>query len=137
MAESYFKRLADELNKPNYDVLNELIAEDFKDHIPGLVEPLNREQFTASIHTFHKAFPGVQVEVDEIIYAGDKEIVRARAFGKHAGVWGTVPATNKDLAWTAIAILRIENNKIAERWEMADVFSLFMGMEAIDIKYEI
>lgn len=66
-------------------------------------------------------FPDIHYQIEEIIVAGDRVVVRWLARGTHQGVlWGLIPATGKPVAWPGMHIVRVEAGKIVEIWAVAN-----------------
>lgn len=51
--------------------------------------------------------------------------------GTHKGDWLGIPATNKKYSIDAIDIFRIEQGKLAEHWDVIDIYSLFKQLGTI------
>ncbi len=77
------------------------------------------------------AFADLVVDIEDIVAAGDKVMVRLRWTGTHTGSFMGMPPSNKKMTWTAIATNRIENGKIVERWFNSDVFGLLQQFGVI------
>ena len=99
-------------------VADELFAPDFRlfpDSAPG---PEGVKQF---ITWLIEVFPDFWVRVDDLIAAEGGKVVARFAFGgTHRAEFLGIPATGKPLAMTEIAIWRIAEGKIVERWIAAN-----------------
>ena len=76
-------------------------------------------------------FPDITVTVEDEVFKGDKVVERVIARGTNTGDLESFPATGNTIELEAIEILRIENGKFAEGWELADRLALYqqLGME--------
>jgi predicted ester cyclase len=60
-------------------------------------------------------FPDVRYEIDELLVAGDRVVVRWTATGRHEGLlWDSIPATGKRAAWRGIHIVRVVDGYITD-----------------------
>ncbi len=118
------RRLYEEENKGNVDIVDELMSPDFVMHGDAL-NPYQKglEPLKAGALMTQAAFPDMVVTIEDIMAAGDRVIVRLRWTGTNTGSFMGLPATNKKITWTAMATNRIENGKIVERWFNSDVYS--------------
>ncbi len=127
---NYFK----ELDKGNAEVFREVYAPDAAYYFPsGITEPMSLEQEIEQFKMFHNAIPDLVHNIEEIISAGDKVIVRFIARGTHTGEIEEmgIPATGNEVEISSIIIFRIENGKVVEERQEADMlgFMLQFGME--------
>jgi steroid delta-isomerase-like uncharacterized protein len=70
-----------------------------------------------------RAFPDLQVTVEDLIEEGDKVVSRNTVTGTHQGEYMGVPATGKSVTYNEIFICRFVHGRIAEIWGVVDVFS--------------
>ncbi|HZP75081.1 MAG TPA: ester cyclase [Pseudolabrys sp.] len=120
-----YLRLADEvLSKKNLAVVDELIAEDFVEHVGGQPRRVGTEGFKAARTRRNLAFPDWKVTVDDVLAEGDKVVARARGQGTHRGEYMGIPPTGKVVTVGWIAIYRVANGKLAEHWQHIDELGL-------------
>jgi predicted ester cyclase len=55
-----------------------------------------------------------------MIVENDKVVVRMRVRGVHTGDFMGIAPTKKEIDTTTISIVRIDNGKIVERWNVTD-----------------
>ncbi len=125
------RRLIEELNNRNYDIIDELVAPDFVEHeeLPGM--PTGREGMRQLFQMMHAAFPDLQVVAQDILADGDKVVMRAQFAGTHQGEFMDIPATNKQVAFNVIDIFRIAENKLVEHWGVTDMMALMTQLGVI------
>ena len=126
------RRWIEEVNKENFKQLfDELWAEDCMQDMNSNPEPIDDKQFNKMIEHYYSNFPSSTHEIHNIIAREDKVIAIFTARTTHDMDSYGVPATNKELAWRAIAIFQIYDGKIQKRWEVADILSMYeqIGME--------
>ncbi|MCC6801373.1 MAG: ester cyclase [Anaerolineae bacterium] len=119
------RRLYEEENKHNFDIVDELMSPDFVMHGDAL-NPYQKglEPIKQGARMTQEAFPDMVVEIEDMVAAGDKVMVRLRWTGTMTTSFMGMPASGKKMSWTAIATNRIENGKIVERWFNSDVFGM-------------
>jgi steroid delta-isomerase-like uncharacterized protein len=78
-----------------------------------------------------RAFPDLQVAVEDVIAEGDKVVCRDTVTGTHQGEYRGLPPTGKSVTYNEIFILRFVNGRIAEIWGIVDVFSQMQQLGAI------
>ena len=77
----------------------------------------------------HKAFPDLQVVIEDQIAEGDKVTTRWKASGTHLGTFaGLIPPTNKPVTITALHVHQITDGKIVALWEQIDLLGLFQQL---------
>lgn len=62
------------------------------------------------------AFPDMNHQIEELLFDGQKVVMRFHGTGTHRGEFMEIPATNKVMHYEGIAIFRMENARIAEVW---------------------
>jgi predicted ester cyclase len=70
-----------------------------------------------------RAFPDLQVTVEDLIEEGDKLVYRNTVTGTHLGEYMGLPPTGRSITYDEIFICRFANGRIAEVWGVVDVFS--------------
>jgi steroid delta-isomerase-like uncharacterized protein len=73
---------------------------------------------------FREAFPDIRVDVEDMVAEGDKVAARCSVKGKHQGDSLGFKATNTQVGFGGITIVRIRNGQIVEAWNYFD----FMNM---------
>jgi predicted SnoaL-like aldol condensation-catalyzing enzyme len=81
-----------------------------------------------------KAIPDFKCSVKQIIAEGDLVAVYSKTSGTHVGHWIGPTATGNKLSYDVVDIFRVQDGKIAEHWDVADTFKLFMQVGAIEQK---
>lgn len=70
-----------------------------------------------------RAFPDLQVTVEDLIEEGDKLVSRNTVTGTHQGEYMGLPPTGKSITYNEVFICRFVNGRITEIWGVVDVFS--------------
>ena len=110
-------------NKGNADAISEMVTADVVIH--GLTDAVgnpitNIDAFRSFHQQFRGAFPDINVVVEDSIAEGDKVAARCSVQAKHTGDSLGLTATNADVDFSGIAIVRIYNGKIVEAWNNFD-----------------
>ena len=62
--------------------------------------------------------------LDDIITENEKVVARWRLLGTHEGPFGGIAPTGKSIVLNGIAIYRVANGKVQERWVVTDLHAL-------------
>jgi steroid delta-isomerase-like uncharacterized protein len=105
--------LTEVCNKGNIALIDELFAYDWIGHAPPkeFKGPAELKQFVAAQH---RAFPDLELIVEDQIAEGDKVTTRWTARVTHLGEFQGIPPTGRKVTMTGISIYRIANNKFIE-----------------------
>jgi predicted ester cyclase len=112
------RRLLTEVDRGNDDVVDDYYSPDYVDHTPSPVrsQAAGREGVRRAIAVFRRAFPDTRHTIDDLIAEGDRVVARVSARATHTGeIFGHTP-TGKVVTLTSIAVYRIVDGRIAERW---------------------
>lgn len=126
------KRLIEEENKGNADIVKELYAPNVKSYSPsGSTAPTSQSEDFEITKTFLSAFPDLNQTIEELVASGDKVTVRFIARGTHKADFQGIPATGNRMEISGILIFHIKDGKIVEVREEADFlgFMMQLGME--------
>jgi predicted ester cyclase len=122
------------VDKGNWEFFWENIAPEYVEYFPsGVAEPASLEQGIQQTKMFIKGIPDIFHDIEEIIAAGDKVIVRFIGRGTHTGDIEEmgISATGNEIEVSSINIFRIVNGKVVEQRQDADMLGLMQqfGME--------
>jgi predicted ester cyclase len=104
-----------------YELVNELISEDFVDHVemPEL-EGTGRARYLASVGLVHNAFSDYHEEIELIVANEDNAVSYARITGTHDGNLMGLPPTGRKVDFRSMGILRFADGQVVERWGLGD-----------------
>ena len=126
------RRVIDEFNRGNLDVLDEVCSPDYIFHGPTNPD-WDREGIKKAIGMVHAAFPDWQITLEDIFATQDRAAYRISIRGTHRGeVWGATP-TGKQMTWTAILIDHFAGGKIVEDWEWTDFLGLMQQLGVVSL----
>ena len=112
------RRLLEEVDSGNLDVVDTLYAPDYVDHTPSPGRSLapGRDGVREAFALFHRAFPDTRHTIEDLVAEGDRVVARISARGTHTGELFGHAGTGRVVTLTAIAMYRLEDGRIAERW---------------------
>jgi len=121
----------DSNDSDDWSVIDEYIAEDFVAHnplFPGVT--LDRDGMKQASEIFRVATPG-RHEITMQVAEGDLVVSQIIGRGIHKGDLLGIPATDKDVETTGIAIHRVRDGKIVEYWSVVDVAQVLQQVGAL------
>ena len=119
--------------KGDLALIDELLAADFVDHsLPAGMDP-GFAGARAAVQGALDAFPDGQWTVEDLIAEGDKVVVRWKLQATHEHAFRGIAPVGEPVTITGIAILRIANGKIAERWVNWDSLALRQPSEKVSL----
>jgi len=113
------------------EIVDQLLTEDFRDHDAPPGTPPGVEGVKHSLAMMRRAFPDLQVTVEDMVAEGDLVAVRATWQGTHKGVYFGIAPTYRLVEMRGIAFWRMEGGKAAERWMTLDRLGLLRQLGAI------
>jgi predicted ester cyclase len=66
--------------------------------------------------------------LEDMIAEGDKVVVRWTNHNVHHGLFMGIPATGKSAIASGIDIWLLRNGKLAEHWDVVDIFSILQQL---------
>lgn len=114
-------------NQGRSEAIDELMSDDVVIH--GLSDPSgNPVRGADAFREFHRqfrgAFPSMNISVEDVIAEGDRAVARCDVRGQHTGAHLGFAATNNPVQFSGIAIVRIEDGRIAEAWNEFDFMEM-------------
>ena len=120
------------INQGNFEGLAELLSSDYAGHSPpGYPENISRDRLIENYKTAAKDIKSFAWEIEDLMAAGDKVILRAMVSGVYYGNLPDIKVKGESISFSLISIMRIEDGKIAEEWMIDDMLGLArqLGME--------
>lgn len=105
----------------NLSVVEELFAPGFINHSAKEGFSSGVDSMTGFLALFWKAFTDLRVDIEDQLAEGDRVCSRKTIRGKHTGTFLEMPATGKEIAIRVIDIVRLENGRYAEHWNIVDM----------------
>jgi predicted ester cyclase len=127
------QRFMESYNKRELDIFEELVAEDYYDHV---FEQRGRDNLKQLFTTAFEGFPDWYEAIEDIIAEDDKVWVRVKATGTHTGEWNlfgvVLPPTGKQITLNMVFIWRLEGGKLVEGWEVDSDLGFLKGLGVVD-----
>jgi steroid delta-isomerase-like uncharacterized protein len=108
----------------NMALVDEIVSPRFVSHDWPKGSPIGPQGFGAFYSAIRNALPDARYEVDDLISEGDKVVVRWRLLGTHLGTFRGIAATGRAIVLEGIAIYRVDDGKLMERWVVTDLYGL-------------
>ena len=91
-------------------------------------EKKGRDGQAQIVKYFNNAFPDMFHTIDMIFVEGKYVTARQSWSGTHKGEFGGVQPTGKVITFDSTAILKVENELIAEAWDCFDMYGIYKQM---------
>jgi predicted ester cyclase len=102
------------------------------DKTPELVRQFVADEgLIQHILTMESAFPGYELQADDMVAEDDKVALRATARATHAGEFAGLAPTGRQVTQPFIIIYRIADEKIVEHWIGIDMLSFMQQLGAV------
>jgi steroid delta-isomerase-like uncharacterized protein len=127
-------RLYDEAcNQRRYELVDELVAEDYEHHNPVLPPEMlrGRANFKQILMMFFGAFPDLQGTIEDLVADDERFVARMRFRGTHQGELMGIPASGKPVDFGVIEIYRVADGKIVEGWAQFDAMTVMQQVGAM------
>ena len=118
-------------DRGNLNIADEILSASFVDHDFVQGQTPGMEGYKQMVGAFRSAFPDLRVRNEDVIEEGNKVVVRWTANGTHNGQLMQIPPTGKKVSLKGVDILRIENDKIVERWGEFDALGMLSQLGVI------
>lgn len=109
-------------NEHNITAVDKYIKEDLIQNNTGF--PEGREARKQYFGMLFNAFPDLSVTIDKMMAEDDLVSVFLSWNGTHKGEFQGMPATNNPITMKTAHIFRIEDDMVAEQWEIFDTLDL-------------
>jgi steroid delta-isomerase-like uncharacterized protein len=128
-AKTIVRRNTEEVQgKGNFDVFEELFADDFVDHTP---QP-NMTPDKAGARGLYKALREAFPDFHAVIHwqTAEEEVVTTfkTYYGTHQGEFLGVPPTHKKIHFETVDAMRVHDGKIKEHWGVANLYSVMQQL---------
>ena len=121
-------------NEGNYEIIDELYAEDFVHHDPAYPgEIQGREAQKEFVRMYNTAFPGEPaITIDELVVEGDMVTLRWTGRGTHENEFMGVEPTHREVEVAGMSMARVRDGEIAEMWSNYDALGLLSQIGAVE-----
>ena len=123
MSRQMYMTFAAAFNDRAYDQLGDVMADDFVDHHPGLVDVTSLATYTKNLSAVIDALE-MKAEPLDVVEAGDKVFTRILLTGRHVGEFLGIAPTGNEVSWYTHELWRVADGRFAERWAVDDLLTL-------------
>jgi steroid delta-isomerase-like uncharacterized protein len=102
-------------------LVDEVVSPRFTSHDWPEGGPTGPEAFRDYYSYLRSVVPDARYEVDDLIAEGDRVVVRWRLLGTHQGDFQGIAPTGRAITLKGVAIYRVEDGKLMERWVVSDL----------------
>ena len=121
------RRFFNAIESGNLQVLDEIVAEDYDDHLAG--QTPGRETVKKYFAGLRSAFSDLTLPISAIVAEGDCIAVLNSVRGTHKGEFIGLKPTGRRIDTMTFQLYRIENGQLAEHWEVADYAQLMRQLQ--------
>jgi steroid delta-isomerase-like uncharacterized protein len=111
-------------NKGNFDIFEELFADDFVDHTtqPGTTPD---KAGVRKLYTYmREAFPDFHAEIHWQLADGDRVTTHKTYYGTHEGQFLGVAPTHRKIHFESVDVMRVQNGRITDHWGVGNLLSI-------------
>ena len=129
------KAFINAVNDRDWDMLDNIVAEDFSRHSFAAGEPgvKCRGDLIQYFRTQESIFPKFKETILDLVAEGDKVAARQQFKGTQLGEMGPYPASCKDMNLEYLAIYQILDSLITEAWVEWDNYSSMKQLGHMDM----
>lgn len=128
------ERYLEGFNEQDPTALPEVVTEDIVVHgligVDGDVHGV--DEYAEWATSMLSGLPDADIEIDEYLEVGNKVTVRWTVTGTHRNDLFGLPPTGESFEITGLAIFRIEDGKIAEKWYQQDDLGMLQQTGAVE-----
>lgn len=111
------------INQGNLHLIDEVVHPNYVYRSPN--QTLHGPQALRDLFTAYRAaFPDLYLEIDELLAAGDRILIRFTLSGTHQGEFMGTAATGRRMKVNGTTFSRFEAGRIIEEWELLDELTL-------------
>jgi len=101
-------------NHQHYETTYKYVVPNYIDHEQPEVRSI--EDAIKILKATHKAFPDIEVIIDDLIEENNQVVFRGHFRATHLGEFMGIPSTGAKVEFEALEIFKVENQKITESW---------------------
>jgi steroid delta-isomerase-like uncharacterized protein len=125
IAKAVIQRNTEEVQgKGDFDLFEELFAEDFIDHTPQPGTTPDKAGVRKLYTYIRVAFPDFRAEIHWQIASGNRVTTYKTYYGTHEGPFLGVAPTHRKIHFETVDVMRVEDGKITDHWGVANLLSV-------------
>lgn len=117
------------LNNRKFELLNDIISPEYTGI--GNSQEKGAKNFLNTVQFLIDGFPDIKWNIHDVLADGDKVILRWTWTATNTRPFRGIPATNRSVTDSAIAIYQLRDGKITNAWLQTDRFGIFTQMGLI------
>lgn len=131
-AKAIVRRNTEEVqSRGNFEVFEELFADDFVDHTPQPNTTPNKDGVRDLYQRLRAAFPDFRADIHWQAADGELVTTYKTYHGTHQGMFLGVAPTGRKIHFETVDVMRVRNGKITDHWGVANLFSLMQQLGAL------
>jgi predicted SnoaL-like aldol condensation-catalyzing enzyme len=115
--------------KKDLSAVDQYVRTDYVQHNPLVNQ--GASGFKEFFSTWFASVPDWRYELKRIVAEGDEVWVHGTYAGTLKSDWLGIAGSGQEYAFEAVDIFRIQDGKLAEHWDVMDIFGLFKQLGAI------
>jgi len=124
-AKAVVRRNTEEVQgKGNFDVFEELFADDFVDHTTQPGTSPDKAGVRKLYMYLRQAFPDFHAEIHWQLADGDRVTTYKTYHGTHEGTFLGVAPTHRKIQFETVDVMRVQHGKITDHWGVGNLLSL-------------
>jgi steroid delta-isomerase-like uncharacterized protein len=124
-AKAVVRRNTEEVQgRGNFDVFEELFADDFVDHTPQPNTTPDKAGVRRLYTYLRAAFPDFRAEIHWQLADEDRVTTYKTYYGKHEGPFLGIAPTHRRIHFETVDVMRVQNGKITDHWGVGNLLSL-------------
>ncbi len=125
------ERFAEGVVNGNFEVIDEVMADDVVDHDPAPFQEQGPEGFKQFFSYMRSAFPDFNIEPQHMVATDDDVAIAYTVTGTHEGEFLGVEPTGRTISARGVQIARFRDGQIVERWGSSDELGILqqLGVE--------
>ena len=120
-------------NRGRAEAIDELLAPDSIVHGLGTGDMRGAAAFKPFHAAYRDAFPNIRIRIDDMVAEGDKVAFRWTGTGSHRGSSLGFAATNRNVQFQGMGIIRVHNGKLVEGWNTFDQLGMLQQLGIVQL----
>jgi steroid delta-isomerase-like uncharacterized protein len=119
--------------KGNWDLFDELFADDFVDHTPQQGTTADKPGVLGLYQRLRAAFPDFAPDIQWQVASGDLVTTYKIYRGTHTGELLGIAATGRTIEIETVDVMRVVNGKITEHWGVANLLKMMTQLGVVNL----
>ena len=115
-------------HKENPAAVDDFLAPNCRRYRSPIRSPLTRQQQKELLIGFRATFPDVTIELEDILAEGHKNAFRSKMRGTHQGKFLDIAPTGREVIFSLLEIIRVEDGRFVEQWGGPDIYDLLQQL---------